>query len=100
LAVSWAAIPVGAFVIAAVTLLLLTLGSGPSLSSVSSWCGSGVSATSFTVMAAIWLIVVRWLSAGLRGYATGRLRTQWAGVHTHEVSFRDTAHGLLAERLP
>lgn len=95
-AVSWAAIIGGAFVIAAVTIVLLALGSGLSLSSVSPWPGSGISATSFTVMTAIWLIVVQWLSAGLGGYVTGRLRTHWTGVHSHEVFFRDTAHGLLA----
>ena len=95
-AVSWAAIIGGAFVIAAVTMLLLALGSGLSLSSVSPWPGSGVSATSFTVITAIWLIVVQWLSAALGGYVTGRLRTHWTGVHIHEVFFRDTAHGLLA----
>src|ERR1700722_18562899 len=95
-AVSWAAIIAGGFVIAAVTMLLLALGSGLSLSSVSPWPGSGVSATTFTVMTAIWLIVVQWLSAGLGGYVTGRLRTHWTGVHSHEVFFRDTAHGLLA----
>jgi hypothetical protein len=95
-AVSWGAIIGGAFVMASVTMLLLALGSGLSLSSVSPWPGSGVSATSFTVMTAIWLIVVQWLSAGLGGYVTGRLRTQWTNVHDHEVFFRDTAHGLLA----
>lgn len=95
-AVSWGAIIGGAFVIAAVTMLMLALGSGLSLASVSPWPGSGVSATTFTVMTAIWLIVVQWLSAALGGYVTGRLRTQWTGVHSHEVFFRDTAHGLLA----
>jgi hypothetical protein len=30
------------------------------------------------------------------GYVAGRLRTRWVGVHTHEVYFRDTAHGFLA----
>src|SRR5450759_3763300 len=30
------------------------------------------------------------------GYVAGRLRTRWVGVHTHEVFFRDTAHGFLA----
>jgi hypothetical protein len=95
-AVSWGAIIAGAFVMAAATILLLALGSGLSLSSVSPWPGSGVSVTSFTVMTAIWLIVVQWLSAALGGYRTGRLRTHWIGVHIHEVFFRDTAHGLLA----
>src|SRR4051812_33457373 len=95
-AVSWGAILGGAFVIAAVTILLLALGSGLSLSSVSPWPGSGVSATTFTVISAIWLIIVQWVSAALGGYVTGRLRTQWTGVHSDEVFFQDTAHGLLA----
>jgi hypothetical protein len=29
------------------------------------------------------------------GYLAGRLRTKWVNVHTHEVYFRDTAHGFL-----
>jgi hypothetical protein len=29
------------------------------------------------------------------GYLAGRLRTRWIGTHTHEVFFRDTAHGLI-----
>jgi hypothetical protein len=39
--------------------------------------------------------VVEWISSGLGGYVTGRLRTKWVGLHTHEVFFRDTAHGFL-----
>jgi hypothetical protein len=31
----------------------------------------------------------------LGGYIAGRLRTRWVGTHTHEVFFRDTAHGLI-----
>jgi hypothetical protein len=46
-------------------------------------------------VAAIWLIIVQWVSSGLGGFLTGRLRTRWVRVHTHEVFFRDTAHGLL-----
>ncbi len=62
---------------------------------VSPWPGHGASATAFTVNAAIWLIVSQWLSAALGGYIAGRLRTKWVGTHTHEVFFRDTAHGLV-----
>ena len=29
------------------------------------------------------------------GYLAGRLRTKWANTHTHEVFFRDTAHGFI-----
>src|SRR5215471_10040673 len=95
-AVSWAAIVAGAFAIAAVALILLALGSGLGLASVSPWYNSGPSATTFGVWAAIWLVVVQWISAALGGYVTGRLRTKWVGVHTDEVYFRDTAHGFLA----
>ena len=95
-ALSWPAIIGGAFAAAALSLILLALGSGFGLASVSPWPNSGASVTTFTVMAAIWLIIVQWVSSGLGGYLTGRLRTKWVGVHTHEVFFRDTAHGFLA----
>jgi hypothetical protein len=94
-AVSWAAILAGAFVAAAVTLVLIALGSGLGLASVSPWANSGVSATSFSIMTGIGLIVTQWIAAGMGGYITGRLRTKWVNTHTHEVFFRDTAHGLL-----
>jgi hypothetical protein len=95
-AISWGSIIAGSFAIAALSLILLALGSGFGLTSVSPWPNSGVSVTTFTAMTAIWLVVVQWLSSAVGGYLTGRLRTKWAGVHTHEVFFRDTAHGLLA----
>jgi hypothetical protein len=95
-AISWGSIIAGSFAIAALSLILLALGSGFGLTSVSPWPNSGVSVTTFTAMTAIWLVIVQWLSSAVGGYLTGRLRTKWAGVHTHEVFFRDTAHGLLA----
>jgi hypothetical protein len=94
-AVSWAAIIAGAVVAAAVSLILLALASGLGLASVSPWPNSGVSLTTFSVMTAIGLIVVQWVASGLGGYVTGRLRTKWVGTHTHEVFFRDTAHGFI-----
>jgi hypothetical protein len=94
-AVSWPAIFAGAFVAAASSLVLVALGSGFGLASVSPWPNSGVSATTFTVMTAIWLILVQWIASGVGGYVAGRLRTKWATTHTHEVFFRDTAHGFI-----
>jgi hypothetical protein len=94
-AVSWAAIVAGAVAAASATLALVALGSGLGLASVSPSRNAGASATAFTVGAGIWLIVVQWLSSALGGYLTGRLRTKWVGTHTHEVFFRDTAHGFL-----
>jgi hypothetical protein len=57
---------------------------------------SGVSSTTFSVGAGIFLVVVAMLSSTVGGYLAGRLRVRWAGVHQDEVYFRDTAHGLLA----
>jgi hypothetical protein len=94
-AVAWPAIIGGAFAAAALSLILMALGSGFGLASVSPWPNSGASVTTFTVMTAIWLIVIQWLASGVGGYVTGRLRTKWVGLHTHEVFFRDTANGFL-----
>jgi hypothetical protein len=95
-AVSWAAIFSGAFAAFAVTLILVALGSGIGLTTVSPWEGSGASAKAFTIAAGIWIIVVQWLASGVGGYLAGRLRTKWLHIHTDEVFFRDTAHGFLA----
>jgi hypothetical protein len=93
---SWGPIFGGAFAAIGVTLILLLLGSGVGLTMVSPWSGQSSSATSIGATAAIWLIVVQWLSSALGGYLTGRLRTKWAAVHTDEVFFRDTAHGFIS----
>jgi hypothetical protein len=94
-AVSWAAILAGAVVAASVSLILVAIGSGLDLLSVSPWSGSGVSLTTFTALSAIWFIVIQWVASGVGGYLTGRLRTRWVDTHTHEVFFRDTAHGFV-----
>lgn len=95
-AISWAAIIAGAISAAALTFVLMLLGSGLGLAMVSPWTNQGAGITTFAVSAAIWMIVVQWLSAAIGGYMTGRLRVKWVGVHTDETFFRDTAHGLLA----
>lgn len=94
--VTWSAIFAGAAVAAAISLILVVLGSALGLASISPWEGRGASAATFSIGAAIWLIVTQWIASGLGGYLTGRLRVRWVGVHTHEVFFRDTAHGFLA----
>jgi hypothetical protein len=94
-AVSWPAIFAGAFVASASSLVLVELGSGFGLASLSPWPGHGASAATFSVAMAIWLLVVQWLASGVGGYLAGRLRTKWTNTHTHEVFFRDTAHGFI-----
>jgi hypothetical protein len=95
-AISWAAILAGAAAAISVTLVLLTLGSGLGLASLTPSTRTAASAGSLAVLATVWILVVQWLSAATGGYVTGRLRTRWVGTHTHEVFFRDTAHGFLA----
>jgi hypothetical protein len=95
-ATSWGPILGGAAAAIGATLILLLLGSGVGLTMVSPWSGESASAATVGVNAAIWLVVVQWLSSALGGYLTGRLRTKWAAVHTNEVFFRDTAHGLIS----
>jgi hypothetical protein len=94
-AASWPSIFAGAFVAASATVILVALGSGIGFASISPWSGHGASVATFAVSTAIWIIVTQWIAAGLGGYIAGRLRTRWIGTHTHEVFFRDTAHGLI-----
>ena len=95
-AVSWPAIAAGAVAAAALTLVLLAFGAGMGFSAVSPWGNSGISASTFQITTGLYLIVVALLASAMGGYVAGRLRTRWVGVHTHEVFFRDTAHGFLA----
>ena len=93
---SWAAIAAGAVAAAALTLVLIAFGAGLGLSAVSPWSNTGVSASTFKAATGIYLVIVGVMSSAVGGYLAGRLRTKWTGVHTHEVFFRDTAHGFLA----
>ena len=93
-AVSWGAILVGALIATAVSLILLTLGSGLGFAAISPQPNEGASPTGSAVMVSIWLVIMQWASAGIGGFITGRLRVRWIGTHVHEVFFRDTAHGL------
>jgi hypothetical protein len=93
--VSWGAILGGAFVAAAMGLILLSLGTGLGFASASPWQDAGASGKAIGIGAIVWLIVVQIISASMGGYVAGRLRTKWATVHTDEVAFRDTAHGFI-----
>ncbi|KIZ42263.1 MULTISPECIES: hypothetical protein [Rhodopseudomonas] len=94
--VSWAAILAGAVASCALTLVMLSFGAGVGFSVVSPWGHSGVSATTFKIGTGLYFIVIAMISSAVGGYLAGRLRTKWVGVHSTEVYFRDTAHGLLA----
>lgn len=94
--VAWGAVIGGAFVAAALYLILLALGAGFELSSISPWANTGVSAATAGTTAIVWLVFIQVFSSAMGGYLAGRLRTKWALVHTDEVFFRDTANGFLS----
>ena len=93
---SWGAVLGGAFVAAALALILLLLGSGLGLTVVSPWANEGASAKTLGIAAIVWMIATHLASSAMGGYLAGRLRTKWVDVRTDEVFFRDTAHGLVA----
>jgi hypothetical protein len=94
--VTWGAVTAGAFAVAALSLALLALGAGIGFSNVSPWANAGASAQAIGWTAIGWLVLMQLIASSAGGYLAGRLRTKWVNVHTHEVYFRDTAHGFLA----
>ncbi|MFY9810407.1 hypothetical protein [Aquabacterium sp.] len=95
-AVSWGAVFAGAVGAAALSLILLMLGTGLGLSSVSPWAQEGISKTAFGVTTIAWVTFTQIVASGWGGYLAGRLRTKWLDAQRDEVYFRDTAHGFLS----
>lgn len=95
-AVSWGAVFAGGAAAASLSLILLLLGTGLGLSAVSPWSAEGIDAETFGVSSILWITFMQLAASAVGGYLAGRLRTKWTGVHTDEVYFRDTAHGMLA----
>ena len=95
-AVSWGAVFAGAVGAAALSLILILLGTGLGLSVVSPWAHEGISGVTASVSTVLWVTFVQLAASVLGGYLAGRLRSRWVTVHSNEVFFRDTAHGFLA----
>lgn len=91
--VSWGAIFAGATAAAALSLILVILGFGLGLSAVSPWSYSVAAIGTSTIL---WLAFTQLAASGIGGYIAGSLRVKWGNLHTDEVHYRDTAHGLLA----
>ena len=91
--VSWGAILAGAAAAAALSFILLILGMGLGLSSVSPY---QYNSAPVGVASIVWIAFMQLAASGIGGYMAGRLRVKWVSIHTDEVYFRDTAHGLLA----
>ncbi len=93
---SWGAAVAGAFVATAVSLLLITLGSGVGLSLVSPYDLSGPSAATIAISGVIWLIFAQGLGFAVGGYVAGRMRNAGSEINETETNFRDGIHGLVA----
>jgi hypothetical protein len=93
--ISWPAVIAGAFVAASLWLILLSLGTGLGLSSISPWSNLSPSTSTVGKAAILWLIITEIIASAMGGYLAGRLRTKWATIHNDEIYFRDTAHGFL-----
>jgi hypothetical protein len=93
--VAWPAIFGGTVTALAFVLLLAPLGVGLGMVAERAPDTANEAARAFTFVNAAWLIVTQWISSGMGGYLTGRLRTELKQAHTHEVFFRDTVNGFL-----
>ncbi|MFM0557837.1 hypothetical protein P0D69_43925 [Paraburkholderia sediminicola] len=95
-AVSWGAVFAGGVSAAAFALILLTLGTGLGLTSISPWSSGPSNAKAFGFAAVVWVCITSILTSGLGGYLAGRLRSRWLAIGLDEIHFRDTAHGFLS----
>jgi hypothetical protein len=95
-AIAWPAILGGATAAASLSLILMIVGTGLGLASVSPWANTGISAKGFDIGTVAWIIFTPTIASIIGGYLCGRLRTRWLQTHTDEVRFRDAAHGFLA----
>jgi hypothetical protein len=91
---SWSAAIAGTIAAIAVTFIIIALGSGIGLSFASPY-GSGPSATSLTVAAAVWLVMAQAMGFATGGYLAGRLRSPANDGVMGETTFRDAAQGFV-----
>jgi hypothetical protein len=93
----WTPVVAGAFVAAAVSVILIAFGTAIGLSIVSSSPTWRDASPALAFLSAVYLLLTAVLSFGLGGYVAGRLRERWhPGAHTNEVEFRDGTHGAVA----
>lgn len=93
----WTPVVAGAFVAAAVSIILIAFGSTIGLSIVSSSPTWRDASPALAVASGLYLLLTALVSFGFSGYVAGRLRERWStSAHSDIVEFRDGTHGLLA----
>ncbi len=94
--VSWSAVIAGALTAIAVSFIVISLGSGIGMELVSPYSySSSPSASTMTVIGAVWLVFAQAVGFATGGYVAGRIRRSPAPLHGDEVKFRDGANGLV-----
>jgi hypothetical protein len=93
----WTPVVAGAFVAAAVSVILIAFGSAIGFSIVSSSPTWRDASPALALASGLYLLLTALLSFGFGGYIAGRLRERWTtSAHSDVVEFRDGTHGLLA----
>jgi len=93
--ISWSAVIAGAITAIAVSFIIVALGSGIGMAVVSPYSYSSPSATTMTVIGALWLVFAQAVGFAVGGYVAARARRVPTPLHTDEVRFRDGANGLV-----
>lgn len=93
--VDWGPIIGGALVASALSFVLFSFGSAAGIASVSPYSWNNPSATTMSVVAVAWFVVVMIGSFLLGGYFAGRLRRPTGEGGSSERETRDGAHGLI-----
>src|SRR3984885_12531693 len=93
--VSWSAVIAGAFTAIAVSIIVIALGTGIGMEVISPYSSSSPSASTMTVIGALWLVFAQAVGFAVGGYVAGRLRRPPANLHNAEGKFRDGANGLV-----
>lgn len=92
--VDWPAVVAGAVIASAISFVLFAFGAAVGLSITSPYPSESVSAPTFAIVLALWILWVTVLSFLIGGYFTGLLmRRRVAGDHEREM--RDGMHGAL-----
>ena len=86
----WSPIFAGAIVAAAVSLVLLSFGSGLGLAVASPSSSWRDTSSMLALLAGLWLLLTSLASFGLGGYLAGHLRESWSAAPPDAVEFRDS----------
>jgi hypothetical protein len=90
----WGAVFAGAVIAAAVSFLLLTVGSALGLSFLSPREGADAPGLALAIGIALWSVLSMVTSFAAGGYVAGRMRRRAFDAVSHEVAARDAIHGL------